>query len=218
MRGIRKSARMTCGSNPARKRSSATCPSPASVISAPRLVRNRPMGRRISSSSSTSSTRIPARLGVAVTGAGVGWGTATRADGTDARADGSHTRKRAPGSARFTRSSSPSASRTSWREMYRPSPVPRTPFVLANGRNRRCAISGAIPGPLSVTVTQTRPPVSSMNESTLRRRGGFTPRKASRALLSRLTITCSSRLASPTTMGSSGSSRPPMEISSMLNR
>ncbi len=102
--------------------------------------------------------------------------------------------------------------------MYRPSPVPRMPFVLANGRNSRWAISGATPEPLSVTVTQTRLPVSSMKESTISRRGGFTLRSASRALLNKLTITCSSRLASPTTVGSSGSSRPSIEISSMLNR
>src|SRR5436189_291338 len=53
-----------------------------------------------------------------------------------------------------------------------------------------------------------------MKLSTLRCRGGFTLRNASSALLSRLTMTCSRRLASPTTVGSSGSSRPPIERSS----
>src|SRR5205085_10816114 len=92
------------------------------------------------------------------------------------------------------------------------------PWGLANGRNSRAAISGATPGPLSVTVTHTFPPVSSVNESTNRRRGGFTVRSASSALLKRLTTTCSSRLASPITVGSSGSSLPSIEISSMVKR
>ena len=96
--------------------------------------------------------------------------------------------------------------------------MPFIPLVLANGRNSRAAISGATPGPLSVTVTHTFPPVSSVNESTNRRRGGFTVRSASSALLKRLTTTCSSRLASPITVGSSGSSLPSIEISSMVKR
>ena len=49
--------------------------------------------------------------------------------------------------------------------MYRPSPVPRRPLVVANGRNSRSAISGAMPGPLSCTATWTRS--TSSHESTV---------------------------------------------------
>src|SRR5690606_14407320 len=59
-------------------------------------------------------------------------------------------------SARFLANKSPPCSRTIPSETASPSPVPRASRrVLANGSNSRETSSGSIPGPLSVTVSET---------------------------------------------------------------
>src|SRR5216117_2077145 len=77
-------------------------------------------------------------------------------------------------------------------------------------------MSGATPRPLSPTATDTCP--SRTQVSTLRWRGGVTPRSASIAFDRRLTTTCSSLMASPCTGGRLASSCPPTVISSTPNR
>src|SRR3989449_8009886 len=77
-------------------------------------------------------------------------------------------------------------------------------------------MSGATPRPLSPTATDTCP--SRTQVSTLRWRGGVTPRSASIAFDRRLTTTCSSLMASPCTGGRLASSCPPTVISSTPKR
>src|SRR5439155_13375497 len=192
-------------------------PAPPPQTPAPRRADNLASGRRVPSPSPQSRVRRPAR-GPATWEASPGSGGGGEGGGGGGEVGGGETRdalgvpsacawagaiagkrrtNRAPPPVEGRRSRSPPASRAVWREIYRPSPVPRRPLVVANGRNSRAAISGATPRPLSATATETM--AFSTQVSTVRWRGGGIARSASMALESRLTTTCSSLMVSPET-------------------